>query len=101
MTDNDKSVTDAMDPAHADNAPDGPETQSRRDFLIGLGKWSRAVIVGAIVGGTAVGNKPAQAGVGWLNRRGGGAGWVNGRGGYGGSWANRRGGFGGSWVNHR
>ena len=75
--------------------------QSRRDFLIGVGNWSRAVIVGAVAGGALLANNPAQAG--WINRRGGGGGgWLNGRGGSGGSWANRRGGGrGGSWVNRR
>ncbi len=79
------------------------DVQSRRGFLIGLGKWSRAVIVGAVAGGALLTEKPAQAGS-WLNRRGccRGGGWVNGRGGGGGSWANRRGGgWGGSWVNRR
>jgi len=83
------------------DAAEGEALQSRRGFLIGLGKWSRAVIVGAVAGGALLTERPAQAG--WLNRRGGGPGgsWVDGRGG-GGSWANRRGGgYGGSWVNRR
>jgi hypothetical protein len=68
------------------------ELESRRAFLLGLGKWSRAVIVGAVAGGALWTDKPAQAG--WINRRGGGWG--------GGSWINRRGGgWGGSWVNRR
>ena len=73
--------------------------QERRGFLLGLGKWSRAVIVGALAGGALLTDKPARAG--WINRRGGrGAGWVNGSGG--GAWANRRGGgWGGSWINKR
>ena len=73
--------------------------ESRRAFLIGLGKWSRAVIAGAIVGGgLAAVERPAQAG--WLNRRGccRGGGWINGGGG---SWANRRGGWGAGWINRR
>lgn len=75
------------------------EIQSRREFLIGLGKWSRAVIAGAVVGGALLTEKPAQAG--WLNRRGCcvGGGWINGGGG---GWINRRGGWGGgSWINRR
>lgn len=53
--------------------------QSRRSFLLGLGKWSRAVIVGAVAGGALLTDNPAQA-AGWINRRGGGGGgWVNGR----------------------
>ena len=67
--------------------------ESRRGFLIGLGKWSRAVIVGAVAGGALLTDRPAQAG--WINRRGG---VIPG----GGSWINRRGGgWGGSWVNRR
>lgn len=74
--------------------------ESRRAFLFGLGKWSKAVIVGAIAGGALLPGREAQAG--WLNRRGGwGGGWVNARDGIG--WANRRGrGWGGgSWINRR
>ncbi len=86
---------DAMADAAEDQA-----LQSRRGFLIGLGKWSRAVIVGAVAGGALLTDKPAQAG--WVNRRGccRGGSWVDGGGG--GSWVNRRGGgYGGSWVNRR
>ena len=78
---------------------DDEVAEGRRAFLIGLGKWSRAVIAGAIVGGgLAAVERPAQAG--WLNRRGccHGGSWINGGGG---SWANRRGGWGGSWINGR
>jgi hypothetical protein len=71
--------------------------RSRRRFLLGLGKWSRAVIIGAVAGGALLADRPARAG--WYNRRGGGGGWVNGAGG---GWANRRGGgWGGSWINAR
>jgi hypothetical protein len=74
--------------------------ESRRAFLLGLGKWSRAVIFGAVAGGALLTDRRAQAG--WINRRGGGGGgWINGNGG-GGSWVNRRGGgWGGSWINRR
>jgi hypothetical protein len=78
--------------------------QARRQFLIGLGKWSRAVVGGAILAaGLLIPEKPATAG--WINRRGG---WINGRGGWGGGswvnggaggWINNRG--GGSWINNR
>ena len=81
-------------PATADEAQ-----QSRRDFLIGLGRWSKVVIGAAVFGGLAVGESEVQAG-GWINRRGGGGGWINGGGG-GGGWVNGRGGGGGSWVNRR
>jgi len=81
-----------------------PESQeevcSRRDFLIGLKKWSKIVIGGALFTATLAGNEN-EASAGWLNSRGGwinGGGWVN----RGGSWANRAGGWvngGGSWIN--
>ena len=101
-------MTDKHEPSRTQDGPAADsgsgaeqELQSRRDFLIGLGTWSRAVIVGAVAGGALLTDQRAQAG--WLNRRGGGGGgWLNGRGGGGGSWANRRGGgWGGSWVNRR
>jgi hypothetical protein len=90
------------DARQTDIAPDETAEQalqSRRDFLIGLGKWSRVVVTGAVLGaGVVITDKPAQAG--WLNRRGyGGAGWVNNRGG--GGWWNARGGGGMGWLNGR
>ncbi|MEY6432822.1 hypothetical protein ABC977_10425 [Thioalkalicoccus limnaeus] len=76
-------------------ATDEQTRQSRRRFLIGLGKWSQVVVVGAVTGGALLGGPTAQAG--WINRRGGG-GWING----GGGWINRAGGgWGGSWINAR
>ncbi|NJN46891.1 MAG: hypothetical protein HC808_10900 [Candidatus Competibacteraceae bacterium] len=86
---------------------------SRRDFLLGLGKWSKAVIGGVVLGSLITPDQTAEARGSWVNRRGygggswingsgGGVGWVNRGGGWvnrGGSWANRRG--GGSWVNRR
>jgi hypothetical protein len=76
----------------------------RRDFLVGLGRWSKIAIGVAVFGGLAGSGTNAEAG--WINRRGGGGGWVNGRGGGwingGGGWINRRGGVGGgSWINRR
>ncbi len=53
---------------------------SRRDFLIGLKKWSKAVFAGVVA--ASVGSS-AQAGSVWINRSGGSGG---------GGWANRRGG---------
>ncbi|MDS4043046.1 MAG: hypothetical protein RKP20_17960 [Candidatus Competibacter sp.] len=80
---------------------DVPEIQERRAFLRGLGKWSRAVIAGVLLGGGLTVSHRASAGA-WVNRRGGyggGGGWINGGGG-GGGWINRRGGYGGgAWVN--
>ena len=85
------------------------ECTGRRDFLIGLGRWSKAVIGAALLGGLALPGAEAEAGWanrrgggGWANRRGGG-GWANGRYGQGGTWANRNGGWvnggGGTWAN--
>lgn len=68
------------------------ERQNRRDFLIGLGRWSKVVIGTAIFGGLA--STSAEAEAGWINRRGG---WINGRGRPGGGWIN--GGRGGGWIN--
>jgi len=99
-------MIDKHEPSEAERRL-GPENEtseevaieSRRTFLLRLGKWSRAVIIGAVAGGALLTNRPA--GAGWINRRGGGGGWIDGRGG-GGSWVNRRGGgWGGSWVNRR
>ncbi|MEE4378746.1 MAG: hypothetical protein V2J55_14735 [Candidatus Competibacteraceae bacterium] len=77
---------------------------SRRDFLLGLGKWSKAVIGGVVLGSLITPDQTAEARGSWINRRGGG-GWANHRGG-GGGWYNRGGGGwinghggGGSWLN--
>jgi len=89
---------------------------TRRDFLVGLKKWSTVVIGGAVLGGLLLPPTDAEAGA-WINNRGGwgGGGWINGggggswiNGGGGGGWVNRGGGGGwvnrgggGGWVNHR
>jgi hypothetical protein len=106
MTDQHELDTDTRDAEAKANAELSEEQalQSRRGFLLGLGKWSSAVIVGAVAGGTLLPEQTAQAAA-WINRRGGivvgGGGWIDGRG-DGGSWVNRRGGgFGGSWINRR
>lgn len=87
---------------------------SRRNFLDGLGKWSKVVIGAAVLGGVVLNaDQEAHAGAGWANRSGGGgAAWANRGGGGGAGWANRGGGSaawanrgaawanrGGSWVN--
>jgi hypothetical protein len=81
------------------NAPDNiKELLSRRDFLVGLRKWSAIVIGGALLGGAL---PPPETNAAWVN---GGGGWVNGRGGWingsggGGGWVNRSGGSG-AWYN--
>jgi hypothetical protein len=75
------------------SAPSEEDLQTRRDFLIGLGRWSKIVIGAALLGGIAAEVPEAEAGA-WVNRRGGyggGGAWVNNRGGYGGgAWVNRR-----------
>jgi hypothetical protein len=97
MTDQQNPAATPADEQTAAQADDERQAQSRRDFLIGLGKWSRVVVAGAVFGGAALTQNPAAAA--WINRRGG---WINGRGGSGGSWVNRRGGAGGgSWINRR
>lgn len=86
-----------MDP-QADS-PEDESLSSRRLFLQGVGKWSGAAIMAALIG---VGTSTEASAGAWINRRGGG-GWVNGGGwinrGGGGGWINRRG--GGSWINRR
>ena len=82
---------------------------NRRDFLDGLGKWSKIVIGAAVFGGALLSaDEEAEARGAWANGGGrGGGGWANGggrgggawaNGGGGGGWANRAGG-GGAWVN--
>jgi len=75
---------------------------TRRDFLTGLGKWSKVVIAAAIGGGAllaAVGQAEAYGGA-WANRGGGGgAAWANRAGGGGAAWANRAGGGASAWAN--
>lgn len=77
------------------------EQCERRNFLLGLGKWSKAVIGGVVLGGLLAPGRDANA-WGWVNRDGGGRGsWVNFRGddswdsGGGPGWYNRP----GRWYN--
>ncbi|MDG4554052.1 MAG: hypothetical protein P9E24_07375 [Candidatus Competibacter sp.] len=59
-----------------------PIHDERRDFLIGLGRWSKAVIGGVLLGGSLVPGREVEAG-GWGNRGGGrGGSWIN----FGGGW---------------
>ena len=94
-TEHQTEVPEQSEPGAEEEAP----LQSRREFLLSLGKWSKAVIAGAVLGGALTQSQDAQAGWlngrggGWINRRGyGGGGWINGHGG-GGGWINRRGGW--------
>ena len=78
-----------------------PEQRARRNFLLGLGKWSKAVIGGVVMGGLLAPGRDANA-WGWANRNGGSNGsWVNFRGGgwgwgWGPGWFNRP----GRWYNN-
>jgi hypothetical protein len=89
-----------QDPKGHDNKAQDPgeeELTNRRSFLLGLGKWSMAVIGGALLSGALLGSdREAHAAGAWANRAGGGGAWANRTGG-GGAWANRAG--GGAWVN--
>ena len=90
---------------------------SRRNFLVGLQKWSAIIIGGTLLAGALpppeasawvngrVGGGGSAAWVngrgGWVNGGGGSAGWVN-RAGGGAGWVNKSGGGGGAaWVNGR
>ena len=100
MIDKQKFIAAELETRLRSESSDERKAESRRTFLFGLGKWSRAVIVGAVAGSALLTDRTAQAG--WINRRGGwgGGGWINGGGG--GGWINRRGGgWGGSWINRR
>ena len=56
--------------------------EERRDFLISLGRWSKAVIGGVLLAGLLVPGRDAEAGD-WGNRGGGRSGsWIN----FGGGW---------------
>ena len=100
-------MTDQLDGKTRSEPVEALVAEERRTFLRGLGKWSQAVIGGAVIGGALTHANPAQA---WAAARGaggsaavrGGGSWVNryGGGGGGGGWVNRSGGGGGAWVNH-
>ena len=53
-----------------------PENEQRREVLRSLGKWSGASVLAA-VGAVAWISTAGSAKAGWLNRHGGGGGWVN------------------------
>ncbi len=68
-----------------------PEPRERRNFLLSLGKWSKAVIGGVVLGGLFVPGRDANAqGLGWANSNNGDRTWVN----LGGGW-----GWGPDWYN--
>ena len=101
---NDREVKEKEEP----NSDTGKEL-NRREFIAGLGKWSK-IVMGIALAGSALAapGKEAEAGTAWVNH-GGGGGWINRFGGGGGGWVNRgggsagwinRGGGGGAWANH-
>ncbi len=83
-----------------ENANVEESSVNRRGFLMGLRKWSLAVIGGALLGGALLTpEREADARGAWANAHGGGGGaWANRGGGGGGAWANHGGG-GGAWAN--
>lgn len=107
-------MTDDRETQNSEIASGEEEMLSRRNFLNGLGKWSKIVIGTAVFGSSVMAaDRQANAGAGWANRGGGGgAAWANRGGGGGAAWANRGGGSaawanrgaawanrGGAWVN--
>ncbi len=75
--------------------PSDPVRDERRDFLISLGRWSKAVIGGVLLGGLLVPGRDADAG-GWGNRGGGrGGSWIN----FGGGWGGGPQPWGWGWYN--
>jgi hypothetical protein len=95
MKDNDSEMR------REEKAPEGEKLLQRRDFLIGLKKWSKIVVGGALLSGALTG--PEESAGAWVNRWGGGGSWGNGGGGWGnrgGSWGNSGGwNNGGGWSN--
>lgn len=89
-----------------DNVSDEADMVDRRRFLLGLGKWSLAVIGGALLAGSMPASVREAHGAAWANRVGAGGAWANRAGGGGavvvapggGAWANRVG-PGGAWAN--
>ena len=69
-----------------ESAGEDLEARDRREFLISLGKWSKAVVGGVLLGGVLAPDREAEA-----------QGWESG-GGSGGIWYNSGGGWGG-WIN--
>ena len=49
--------------------PEEATVQSRREFLLGLGQWSQALITGAVLGAGLLASGPEAQAAAWLNRR--------------------------------
>ncbi len=101
-------MSDKKNQKPGENSTDKNELINRREFFVGLKKWSK-VVIGSAIAGSAMSNTDQEAQAGsWINRR---SGWGNGRG----SWLNRapwnnwnnrgiswlNGGGGGGWANRR
>ncbi len=69
-----------------ESAGEDLEARDRREFLISLGKWSKAVIGGVLLGGVLAPDQEARA-QGWNSQSGSGGIWYNSGGGWGG-WIN-------------
>jgi hypothetical protein len=68
------------EPSNETNLPKANnEAIDRRLFLQSMGKWSAAAIAAAVAGTWLASAPKAEAGR-WINRCGGGGGWVNRRG---------------------
>jgi hypothetical protein len=77
-------MSDREDESLPNNPPaENLETHQRREFLLSLGKWSKVVIGGVLLGGVLAPGQPAKA---WGNRGGGAGLWYNSSRGWGG-WA--------------
>lgn len=70
------------------------EQCERRNFLVSLGKWSKAVIGGVVLGGLLAPGRAAKA-WGWANHNDGNKTWVN----FGGDWGWGPGWYNGGWNN--
>lgn len=96
---------------HEHDLADEQELISRREYLVSLKKWSKAVIGAVVLGGAALGSTTDAGAAGWINtrgnwgngwRNGGGRVWVNYRGGWrngSAGWRNGSGGWSNSWDN--
>lgn len=73
---------------------DRGEGATRRDLLLTIGKWSKAVVGGVIAGGAL-----ARSAAAWVNRRQGIVRRGTSASGPGGTWLNRRG--VGAWPNKK
>jgi hypothetical protein len=68
----------AMTDQECESRPQDAGIIERRNFLLGLGKWSKAVIGGVVMGGLLAPGGDAQAQtLGWANRNNGDNTWVN------------------------